>query len=183
MTRKILILSCTAIQDNEYVENAFKILWDKECDIALWSVHEVPETLASSGVLILGPLNRRKVAPIHLQQQSFELSDEKTQVVPVKLSPNLLKKIYKGTRKVIKQLRIFRYLKGIVRRTRLWRRLVKDLGEASFQIDGVLAADRQSVYLAWRVAKKYKSPLALSSLNNLGTYFESAFDGTTKSHH
>jgi len=183
MTRKILILSCTAIQDIEYVENAFKVLWDKECDIALWSVHEVPETLANSGVLILGPLNMRKVAPIQLQQQSFELSYKKTQVVPVNVSSNLLKKTYKGTQRVIKQLRIFRYLKGIVRRTTLWRRLVKDLAEASFKIDGVLAADRPSVYLAWRVAKKYNSPLALSSLNNLGAYFESAFDGTTKSHH
>lgn len=173
----MLIISTTTIKDCEHFANTFRFLISKNCDITLWSAHEIPEELLKFDFTVLGPCV--KSIGLHndtVLREEHGINDP-SRITPLQLIRRVCNKIYREARKLYRRSNVVRFVKGIVIRGRLWRRVNRDLTMVSAYVDGVLAADRNAVFVAWRVAKRFDSPLALSNIQAIEPYFKEIFEG------
>jgi hypothetical protein len=171
----MLIISTTTIKDCEHFDNAFRFLISKNCDITLWSAHEIPEELLKFDFTVLGPCVKSISLPNNAVLEVEHAINQPSKITPLQLIRRVRNKIYREARKLYRRSNAIRFVKGIVIRGRLWRRVNKDLTMVNAYVDGVLAADRNAVFVAWRVAKRFDSPLALSNLQAIEPYYAEIF--------
>jgi cellobiose-specific phosphotransferase system component IIB len=175
MNKRILIISTTKITEPEYIANAFGALIAKKCIVTLWSKYEIPDELRKFDVTFLGPSIKFIKSQNESAAQAGYAVSKSAEITPLKLLLKVSRRIYREVRKVYRRSKILGFVKVFIRRGRLARGVFRDLDKVGAIFDGVLAADRHAIYAAWRVARKFNSPLALSNLQSIEAYFSETF--------
>ena len=175
MNKEVLIISTTKINEHEYVAKAFDVLIAKNCNVTLWSKYEIPDELLKYEVTLLCPTKKFTMSQVEPAVQVGHVTGESAKIAPLKLMLKVARRIRREIRKFYRRSKILRFVKVFIRRIRLTKSVFRDIASVGSSFDGVLAADSQAIYVAWRVAKKFNSPLALSNLQSIEAYFNDAF--------